>query len=81
MIDFTDFMPTFAEAMNIKVPKQWDIDGQSFLPQIKGEKVSLANGYSVIMIQDLTRPRVKMQNNFLETCDISSIPMVIFTIQ
>lgn len=64
MIDFTDFMPTFAEAMNIKVPKQWDIDGQSFLPQIKGEKVSLANGYSVIMIQDLTRPRVKMQTIF-----------------
>ena len=30
MIDFTDFMPTFAEAMNIKVPKQWDIDGESF---------------------------------------------------
>lgn len=38
MIDFTDFMPTFAEAMNIKVPKQWDIDGESFLPQIRGEK-------------------------------------------
>lgn len=38
MIDFTDFMPTFAEAMNTKVPKEWDIDGQSFLPQIKGKK-------------------------------------------
>ena len=33
------------------------------------------------MIQDLTRPQVKMQNNSLETCDISSIQMVIFTIQ
>lgn len=38
MIDFTDFMPTFAEAMNITVPKEWDIDGQSFLPQIRGKK-------------------------------------------
>ena len=50
--------------MNIKVPKQWDIDGQSFLPQIREKKVSIANGYSVIMIQDLTRPRVKCKQFF-----------------
>lgn len=38
MIDFSDFLPTLAEAMEIKVPEKLDIDGQSFLPQIKGEK-------------------------------------------
>lgn len=38
LIDFTDFMPTVAEAMNIAVPEKWDTDGQSFLPQMKGEK-------------------------------------------
>lgn len=38
LVDFTDFMPTFAEAMNIQVPTEWDIDGRSFLPVLKGEK-------------------------------------------
>lgn len=38
MVDFTDFMPTFAEAMNISIPRDWDTDGQSILPQIKGRK-------------------------------------------
>lgn len=40
MIDFSDFLPTLAEAMKIKVPQKWDIDGRSFLPQIKGQKGS-----------------------------------------
>lgn len=35
MIDFTDFMPTFAEAMNITVPERWDIDGQRFFTSDK----------------------------------------------
>lgn len=38
MIDFTDFMPTIAEAMQVKIPDVWNTDGQSFLPQLKGEK-------------------------------------------
>ena len=67
-----------AEALNVFT--DLELPGR-IMAAILEKKVSLANGYSVIMIQDLTRPRVKMQNNFLETCDISSIPMVIFTIQ
>ena len=38
LIDFTDFMATFADAMNIKVPTEWDTDGHSFLPVLRGEK-------------------------------------------
>lgn len=38
LVDFTDFLPTFAEAMGVDVPKDWDVDGRSFLPVIKGEK-------------------------------------------
>lgn len=38
MVDFTDFMPTFAEAMGVKVPEEWGTEGQSFLPQIQGRK-------------------------------------------
>ena len=38
MMDFTDFLPTFAEAMQVKVPQDWDVDGVSFLPVLKGEK-------------------------------------------
>lgn len=37
LVDFTDFLPTFAEAMNITVPTDWDTDGVSFLPLLKGE--------------------------------------------
>lgn len=36
LIDFTDLLPTFADAMDIK--PYGDIDGRSFLPQIRGEK-------------------------------------------
>lgn len=38
MVDFTDFLPTMADAMAIKVPEAWNTDGVSFLPQLKGEK-------------------------------------------
>lgn len=81
MIDFTDFMPTFAEAMNIKVPKQWDIDGQSFLPQIKGEKGKSREWVFCHYDSRFNASASKNAKQFLETCDISSIPMVIFTIQ
>ena len=37
LVDFTDFMPTMAQAMGIAVPKEWDTDGTSFLPQVMGE--------------------------------------------
>lgn len=45
MIDFTDFMPTFAEAMKIDIPKAWDTDGTSFFPVLKGEKNPNARDY------------------------------------
>jgi len=38
MVDFSDFLPTVAEAIGVKVPDSLDIDGKSFYPQIKGEK-------------------------------------------
>lgn len=38
MIDMTDFLPTIADAMEIKIPEVWNTDGISFLPQLKGEK-------------------------------------------
>ena len=38
LVDFTDVMPTMAQAMGIEVPRQWDTDGVSFLPQVCGQK-------------------------------------------
>ena len=38
LIDFSDFVPTFAAAAGARLPANVAIDGQSFLPQIKGEK-------------------------------------------
>ena len=38
MIDFSDYVPTFAAVAGAKLPENVVIDGQSFLPQIKGEK-------------------------------------------
>jgi arylsulfatase A len=38
MIDFSDYVPTFAAVAGAKLPENVIIDGQSFLPQIKGEK-------------------------------------------
>lgn len=37
LVDFTDFMPTMLGAGNIAVPDSLDVDGVSFLPQLKGE--------------------------------------------
>lgn len=38
LIDFSDYVPTFAAVAGAKLPENVVIDGQSFLPQIKGEK-------------------------------------------
>lgn len=38
LIDPTDFLPTLCEAAKVKVPGDLKIDGQSFLPQLRGEK-------------------------------------------
>ncbi|GGH49985.1 arylsulfatase [Dyadobacter endophyticus] len=38
LVDFTDILPTIAQAANVNVPTGWNTDGASILPQIKGEK-------------------------------------------
>ena len=38
LIDFTDFLPTLAEAAGANVPGSLTVDGRSFLPQLRGEK-------------------------------------------
>ncbi|MBN1908738.1 MAG: sulfatase-like hydrolase/transferase [Pirellulales bacterium] len=40
LVDFTDFLPTLCQAADVALPKDLAIDGQSFLPQAKGEKGS-----------------------------------------
>lgn len=37
LIDFTDFLVTFADVANAKLPEDEVFDGKSFLPQIRGE--------------------------------------------
>ena len=34
LMDFTDILPTLAEAMRVKVPAKWDTDGRSILPLV-----------------------------------------------
>ncbi len=38
LVDFSDFLPTLAEAGGAALPKGVTIDGRSFLPQLRGQK-------------------------------------------
>ncbi len=38
LVDFTDILPTFAEAGGSSLPQGFILDGRSFLPQLRGEK-------------------------------------------
>ncbi|HUW18857.1 MAG TPA: sulfatase-like hydrolase/transferase [Sedimentisphaerales bacterium] len=38
LVDFSDFLPTLAEAGGAALPENVIIDGRSFLPQLRGEK-------------------------------------------
>lgn len=38
LVDSTDFLPTVCEAAGVPVPAELQIDGRSFLPQVRGEK-------------------------------------------
>ena len=38
LVDFSDFLPTLAEAAGAPMPRDRIIDGVSFLPQLRGEK-------------------------------------------
>jgi arylsulfatase A len=37
LVDFSDFLPTLADASGASLPKNVTIDGRSFLPQLRGE--------------------------------------------
>lgn len=37
LVDFSDMLPTICETAGISVPSSLDVDGRSFLPQLKGE--------------------------------------------
>jgi len=43
LIDFTDILPTFAEAAVPKIPDSHIVDGKSFLPLVKDKEVSHRN--------------------------------------
>lgn len=38
LIDFSDMLPTFGEAMKVEHPNPGLVEGRSFLPQLKGER-------------------------------------------
>jgi arylsulfatase A-like enzyme len=38
LIDFTDFLPTFADITRAKLPAGVTVDGRSFAPQLRGQK-------------------------------------------
>ena len=38
LIDFTDFVPTLAEAAGVALPEGFCTDGRSFLPRLRGER-------------------------------------------
>jgi len=38
LVDFSDFMPTLAETAGTKIPADMKVDGQSFLPQLRGKR-------------------------------------------
>ncbi len=40
LVDFTDMLPTIAEAMGVEVPAAWDTDGVSFLPRLLNKGAS-----------------------------------------
>ncbi len=40
LIDFSDFLPTMLQAAGISLPKEYVIDGKSFLPQVLGSKTT-----------------------------------------
>lgn len=37
LVDLTDFMPTFADAMQVQIPAEWYPDGVSLYPELVGD--------------------------------------------
>jgi arylsulfatase A len=38
LVDFTDFLPTLLEAAGVNLPSDYQVDGQSFMPQLRGQQ-------------------------------------------
>jgi len=38
LVDSTDFLPTLLEAADVALPRDLELDGRSFFPQLRGEK-------------------------------------------
>lgn len=38
LVDSTDFLPTLCDAAGVRVPTDWQIDGRTFLPQLRGAR-------------------------------------------
>ena len=38
LVDLTDFMPTMADAMGVRIPEAWNADGISLYPELCGEQ-------------------------------------------
>ena len=60
MVDLVDFMPTFADAMGVEVPEEWDTDGISLYPEICGE-TPLEREYTICHFNPLW-PTAKTEN-------------------
>jgi arylsulfatase A len=65
LVDFTDFLPTFAELGGASLPQGVTIDGHSFASQIKGEKGNPREWvYAELMGQSFVREaRWKLKND------------------
>lgn len=51
LVDFTDFLPTFAAAMQTSVPTEWECEGHSFLPVLQGKENPDARSYVFVHYQ------------------------------
>lgn len=60
LVDLVDFMPTFADAMGVEVPEEWDTDGISLYPEICGE-TPLDREYTICHFNPLW-PTTKTEN-------------------
>ena len=61
LVDFTDFMPTFAAAMEIKIPEEWQCEGHSFLPVLEGKENPDARDYVFVHYQPNHVPQAGLE--------------------
>lgn len=66
LVEFTDVFPTFAEAMQVNIPKQWDIDGKSILPILKGETLKTHKDHVLINYRPQSGANDKRGNRYVK---------------